>query len=623
MGIDSTIALGIKPVAAPTYNPLATLGQFANTSNALIGVQTAQQQLAARQAIGQAYQAAANPDGSVDYGKLQNNIQQNPAASWMAPQIMQGIQEQEKRALELQKGALDQATSRAGIFSTALAPLLAQGNAITPTDVYGVVQRLHAAGVPTDGMVSQIASTMPTSGGAPLRSWVLQNFGAALPAASQAETFLPKVGTQDVGGTIQTYDSNPVTNPGATGLTLGKTLTPDQAVHPVDGPLTASGGKTVMPTASYAQSNGLGGLVPGGVSAFGTGRPGGLPPALMNPNRPQAMPAAASGPAPAAAAAAGAGGGNAPGFDNMVASLGAPAGGGAMGAGVPAGAAPAGPAPGAPMTVALGPGQQAGLDVAGKASADQWAALQAQVGGSAAGGGSAGRIYTLQHAQDLLQQLGTTGTGPSSPQTQAVASYLQSIPGIGPYIPGIDPTNIANYDQANKALTAYASARAGAHGNNTDSQLATTLSSNASTHISNLAAQQVVAANIGLERMDQAQVASFQAAKDPTTGQPLTPDQFSNFSANWNSSMDPRAFVADQLSAPQVQKLTAGMAPAELARFQNTYNTAISKGWMTPPAWAQSAAAPTDGAPSTADLAVNPGGAPPAAVQPPMVPTGY
>ena len=102
-------------------------------------------------------------------------------------------------------------------------------------------------------------------------------------------------------------------------------------------------------------------------------------------------------------------------------------------------------------------------------------------------GGSAGRLYQLHSALSDLQALGPTGTGPSAGTLNNVRSYLQSLPVVGQSL-GIDPSQVANYDTANKYLTAYAAARAGAHGGTTDNQLATTLSSNASTHISNLAA---------------------------------------------------------------------------------------------------------------------------------------
>ena len=576
MALDTSVILAGTHPYAPT-NPLALAGEIAASQNALLQARTNFQQLQARQAVGEAYQRSSDPyTGATDYGKLQGIIQSDPRAAWMAPQIAQGIQEQQKRQYDLQEQGLKQNNERSAAFAAGLAPLLRTGNNITAPDVFGVLNRMHAQGYPVQDMINGAAASMPVqpAGQAPdpaygqkLHDWAVNQFGSSMAPADAARTFLPQVGTISTGGTTQTYDANPQTNPGVTRMAVPNTLTPGEQVAQTKGPLGRGGAPTTQTQARYAQSQGLGALVPGATvpSLFG-GATGRLPAALVGPN-------------------------------------GAPPQGGA-----PAGQSQA-PAPSygtpAPMVTGLGPGQQAGLDAAGKASAAQWADLQNSVGGTAAGGGSAGRIYMLQHGQDLLQRLGPTGTGPSSPQTQAFASYIQSLPGIGPIASslGIDPQRIASYDEANKVLTAYASARAGARGGTTDSQLATTLSSNASTHISNLAAQDVVKANIGLERMDQAQAQAFQNEKDPASGQALTPDQFSNFSADWNNKMDPRAFVADQLSPQQFASTVNGMAPDEQTKFKQTFNTAVNNGWMSRPAWMQQPAAAASLTPPAAQAA--------------------
>ncbi len=576
-----------QPQIAAPVNPLALAGQAQQFQQNQLAVQSSQQQLAARQAVGAAYQQATDPTtGATDYGKLQGLIASDPNAAWIAPQVTQQIQEQQKRGFDLQQQQLTQTQNRQNVFSGALAPLLAEGDNMKPSDVIGTMTRLNAAGFPIDGAVKQFMATAPTDGPG-LHQWALQTFGAGLPAAVQASTFLPAPKLADVGGTLQGYDSNPVTNANASSMTLGKTLDPAGQVKQVPGTPNAAGGATVIPQSSFAQNQGLGGLVPGAPSAFGNVRSGGLPSALVNPN----------GPPPRSGAG--------------VAGAGDPSAFGAAGGDPSSGA---GGAP-APMTVGLGPGQSAGLAAAGAASAKQWSDLQAQVGGTAAGGGSAGRIYQLQSAVGDLQALGPNGSGAGSDTWNNLKSYFNTIPGISSVI-GFDPNTISNYNMANKALTNYAAARAGAHGGTTDSQLATTLSSQASTHISNLAATQVAQANIGLERMDQAQASAFAA-----TGQ--SPDQFSNFSARWNASQDPRAYVADQLPPQKVVALVNSMSPTDRAKFENTYTTGIRNGWITPPAWAQSAPPAAGAAPSTADIATNPGGAPTVAPAAGMTPGGY
>ena len=563
-------------------SPVAQYGQFANALSA--GTQARQSALAfqAQQALGQAYANNRNADGTINNAGVISDLASTPAGSYALPaQVTQG-QVQQANQYGLNADQLGQVQSRANAYNAALAPLLRYGNNVTRQQVFSTVAGLSAAGAPVGEFAQDAAATMPASDGQPLRDWIQNHVGRALPTGADVQMNTPSPVTQNRGGTGVVIDANPITNPGVTqgGADFKYTLSPEGQVSPVPGPLTSRGAKTVIPTATYAAQNGLGGLIPGT-----TGRgPAPMPAALLNGG-------ASGGQQPQAGA--GASGGSTPQAGGLDPWADSPA--------PPATASGGNPAAASPMPVELGPGQSAGLTTAGTASAAQWAALQSQVGGTAAGGGSAGRIYQLQKSLGLLNQLGTQGTGPSAAGTQAVVSYAQSLPVIGGLVAGVSsPADIANYDEANKYLTAYAAARAGAHGGTTDSQLATTLSSNASTHISNLAAQDVVKANLGLERMDQAQAQAFQNAKDPTTGQPLTPDQFSNFSANWNQSMDPRAFVADQLSPQQVTGLVNGMAPSDLAKFQNTYSTAIKNGWMAPPAWAQTSPSSGQTAPTGA-----------------------
>ena len=580
--LNPNIALQAGQGTTQPVNMLTQAGDITSLQRNMLALQQGKQGLQSTLAIGQAAQQSINPDGTVDQGKFRTLVSQDPDAAYGAQAAIGTSQDQQEQGLKVQGSQLDLQTAKAGVFSSALGPLLAQGNAVTSSDVFGVLARLHAQGVPVDEAAAQVASTMPSQGGAGLHSWLQDTVGQSMAPSD----FLPKPNYINTGGTVQAIDANPLTNSSATSASVPMTLSPGEQVNPFAGPLTPGGGKTVIPAASFAASHGLGSLIPS------TGRAS-LPPSLVGPNggpSPAAGSGFAAGPAPSApqpnAAPPASSGGQSP-FGGGGAWGSGPATGAGAPAGASAGAATSTPAAGSsspygtPMQTTLGPGQEAGLAAAGAQSAQQWAGLQSQVGGSAAGGGSAGRIYQLQKSLGLLQQLGPQGTGPSAASSQQLVSYVRSLPVIGGLASVIgNPQNVTNYDEANKYLTAYAAARAGAHGGTTDSQLATTLSSNASTHISNLAAQDVVKANIGLERMDQAQAQAFQKS-----GQ--TPDQFANFSANWNASMDPRAFVAPELSPQQFSTMVGGMSPADRTKFQSTYNTGISNGWIGPPAWAQ------------------------------------
>ena len=617
-GIDASIALNANRPAFPTYNALTAYGQVAQTGNALMQARSRQLQLAGQTALQHAYQGVGvDPDtGLPNMRAVVANLQHDPNGGIVLPQVIQSLQEQQQRQYGLNKAQQEQTTARTNTVNSALNPLLRLGGNVTPQDIFSTMAGLHASGFNTDEAVNDAATTLPTrqpgqsaaAYGQQLQGWVVNHASRSWGADTQAGNFTPKPGTLETGGQIITRDTNPYTNPGITSAApISRTFTPGEQASQVKGPVGPNGQPTVQTQAGYAQQNGMGQLVPGGSSSpLGTGR---LPAALMNPNRPGgAPPAATPGYAPAAPPSAAPAA--APAIRQQI-PIGhadqmfppSPAMSGQSGGYVPAsapggyappspmasqppGAAPAAmPVGGSPMAVGLGPGQTAGITTAGDASAHQWASLQSSVGGSA------GRIYQLKSALGDLQALGPNGTGPSSGMVNNVKSYLQSLPIVGQSL-GIDPAQVADYDQANKYLTAYAAARAGAHGGGTDQQLATTLSSNASTHISNLAAQNVVRANIGLERMDQAQIASFQKGLDPATGQPtgqqFTPDQFADYAARWNTAQDPRAFVADHLTPAQFDATVSGMQPAEQAKFRSTFNTALSNGWIDPPAWLQS-----------------------------------
>ena len=632
-GIDASIPLNAnRPVPTP-YNALTSYGQVAQTGNALLQARQLQMQVAGRNALQQAYQGVPiDPaTGLPDSRALIANLQQTPGGGLVLPTVIQGLQEQQKRQYELNALQQTQTTSRTNTVDGALNPLMRMGANITPQDIFGTISGLHASGFPTDELVNDAATTLPTRQpgmsdaqyGAQLQSWVVNHASRSWSPDTQASNFTPKPGTVETGGQVVTRDTNPYTNPGiVTAAPITRTLSPGEQSDQVKGPPGSGGAPTVIPRAGYAQQNGMGNLVPGSPPASPFANGGRFPSALLNPNRPAgaAVPGASAAPGvgngylpnppaptggqlPPGAAAPGTGG--QPGFNPPTPNYVPPGGQGTPG--MPTPAQP--PVPGSPMPVGLPPGQQAGLDAAGKASADQWAAQQQLVGGSA------GRIYQLRSALGDLQALGPTGTGPSAGTVNTVKSYMQSLPIVGSMV-GFDPNQIANYDTANKYLQAYASARAGAHGGTTDSQLATTLSSNASTHISNLAAINVVKANLGLERMDQAQIAGFQNGLDPATGLPTgqhpTPDQYSDYSARFNSSMDPRAFIADQLSPQQFGATVSTMQPNERAQFQHTFNTAIQNGWIEKPSWMTPAPAST-APPSTA-------APPPAAASPTAVP---
>lgn len=212
----------------------------------------------------------------------------------------------------------------------------------------------------------------------------------------------------------------------------------------------------------------------------------------------------------------------------------------------------------------LGPAEASAQATMGQKSATQYAAEQQ------AAGGYGTRMFNLTKALTGLQN---ADTGPGSETVNMAKSFLLS---HGPDFlqhMGVDPNKIQAYDEANKYLIQYAMNQAGALGEGTDSKLATTLSGNANTHISNLAAQDVVRANMALERMNQAAVNSF-----GQTG--LSPAKFSGWKAQFASRVDPRVFAYDMLDEGKQRAMYNSMNDAQRKQFTQQYNWATQNGFL-------------------------------------------
>jgi hypothetical protein len=221
---------------------------------------------------------------------------------------------------------------------------------------------------------------------------------------------------------------------------------------------------------------------------------------------------------------------------------------------------------GGPVAPALSPAAQAAGTAAGKGSGDQL------VQDNTWANGFATRMFNLSKALTGLQN---ADTGPGSDAVNTAKSFLlaQTPAGLGKYLPGVDPNKIASYDEANKYLIQYAIGQAGSLGEGTDSKLATTLAGNANTHISNLAAQDVVRANMALERMKNAQVQQFNA-----TGLPA--DKYQTWASKWNAQVNPSVFAWDTMTPEAKAKASTLMTPAQRQQFTAQYNWALQNHYI-------------------------------------------
>ncbi len=231
----------------------------------------------------------------------------------------------------------------------------------------------------------------------------------------------------------------------------------------------------------------------------------------------------------------------------------------------PQGIAPGGNIGG--LTSKLSPAAEAALTETGGASARAYAALKNEAAGAAT------QVFQLNQALTGLQG---APTGPGTETVNSVKSFLlaQSPDALKRFLPGVNVEEIKDRDKADKYLTAFASGQAGSFSPNTNEKLATALSANASTHISNLAAQDVVKANIGLVKMKQAQAIAFQNSG-------MSPEKFSDWAVKWNRDTDPRAFIADQMSKKDRTDMINKMKPSEKTAFLNSVQSAIATGLVS------------------------------------------
>lgn len=157
-------------------------------------------------------------------------------------------------------------------------------------------------------------------------------------------------------------------------------------------------------------------------------------------------------------------------------------------------------------------------------------------------------VLPLEQAIPALEKLSQTGTGPGADEFNQIKSFL--VTAGADKLLGIDLDKIKNFDEAKKYLTDWVMAT----GNTgTNDKLAAAFSSNASTSISNMAAQDVAKMALSIRRMKAAQTAEWQK-----TGLPA--DQYTRWAGDWNRTQDPRAYGADLMGAEKVKKLVSSLS---------------------------------------------------------------
>jgi hypothetical protein len=237
----------IQPIT-PYQQPdvIGQAGQFAQLKNQLISNQANQQQLNARQAIGQAYSQSIDPaTGQLDTNKLLANVAANPNAAWEAGDVAAQAQERALQQQQLSGMQLDQAIKRSQYVGNGLQALWGKANSpqgITGQDVIGQLGSAVADGIMKPQEAASYISDMP-AGGAPLTQW-LQNHIVNNGNTQQALTAMyGSTETLNNGAKQSVVRTNPVTGqvtPLANG-TFNNQMTPGDANSPTPIGVTPSG----------------------------------------------------------------------------------------------------------------------------------------------------------------------------------------------------------------------------------------------------------------------------------------------------------------------------------------------------------------------------------------------
>jgi hypothetical protein len=588
-GVDTGTGQMINMLANPP-NPFERAGQSIAGISALRDFQ-------ARQATAGLYGQAIDPaTGQFDSGKFNALLQASPQALWNAGPAMQQAGTAQAAQGEGTQQQVAAAAAQLHGLGTQMAPLIQkieQKQQVSPGEAQAALDSAVSSGLVNPQMAAHVKSqidAIPAGGNA--NNIVMGANFANSTGQEIANTIGPQFGAYDVGGKTVFLPTGPFW-PGsvAGGAVIAHTPSPGEQIqqaqwlnsrladpwldpkthqyrqgtlrewyvdHDIplntiqpfgnlrpgpDGTVVVPGGsagpvRVVAPQASAPDQGsaapGPSGFLPAGCTA--------APPAGTAP------PAAPGEPAPPASAGAG-----------------SPQAGGVAQPGAQPGApqAPAAPAP-APNdgrgSVVPAPSSVA----AGEAA---YNAMRADMPGSQQ------RVYTAQLA---LSALRNAKTGPGTDLLQVVNGVLGSWAG------GTPQAKAASYDEANKYLQQVANnAVANFGGQATNDKLAAAVTANPSVHVQQLAAEDVLKVMIAGDKMKQYVWQQAQA-------QGVQPADFANYTANWATTHDPRAFILDQLPQSRLDQLKSelvvnGKLTPDGAKLVNTIKELRTNGQIPDP----------------------------------------
>lgn len=526
-----------KPTAP--QNPLAVYSQLLQAQGLQNQNQLFQTEFADRRALNQAYQAATDPQtGAVDMGRLAAALA-GGGMGRLLPQAQQGIQEFQKRALELDKAQLEVGQQRISAMSNALSSLLANPNP-TRQDVIQKASQLIAQKVITPQAAAAFLADVPTEG-PQLKAKLNELMISTLASQERLAALTPRVNMVDVGAAVLPMDVNPITNPGITSQPIPKSLSPEAATAPTPVLVRNPDGSFSPSSVTRQQFSNMANQGP--VATAPPLTAGGLSPAeaaaprtINIDGQEYQVPTAV--------------------WMQLQRGMGATQ---ARG-----GAAQTGMAPGIGLPSGPPPGRITGANVSAEAAskaaneAYDFAATAPQ------------RLFQLEQAETALANP-NVDTGPGSETVNTIKSFLLNYGGSKF---GDVENTVKDYESARKYLTQYATGQAGNLGQGTDAKLAAAFTGNPNTSLSKLAAQDLIKSAIGLERMQQSVALAWNQSGE-------APENFNKWRVGFVKDLDPRVFVIDKLPEDKREKLrqsVAKMSRPEQEKFAKSYNLAVSAG---------------------------------------------
>ena len=524
MPIDPSIALQIQPMQSPLQSIQAPI----QAAQGLLALRQGQMQLGANQAISQAYSQAVNPDGSVDFNKLQSLAAQSGAGAYL-PQFMgqlatQRNQQQQYDVSKLDMALKQQQSIRGMIGSLAMDPSI--GKTDMSQKIAGQIADAVQSGIlPLDQGVREIQS-IPGDPGAQAQ-WVQNHLINSLSGEAKLQALMPQNVQVNTGGQTVLLNRNPLTGQSTIGGTIANTLTPGEAAQRVP---------TVLP-------NGQPGTVPLG-STVGQA-PGAAPGGYTGRYNPQP--------------------GTAPGVP------------GAPGGFLPTGLSPA--AQSAQSTAGTGAANSAQAMVSAASDSPMRLNLLDQARQMLAGGtdqngdplntgpGSDWRNTAKSFINSLspsaAKALGWTGDIQHYDEFKKIlTNYASSVSGsLGT---GTDA-------RLNAAVTGNA--------NPNISNMA-----NDDILVKTIAAEKM--------RQAQAYAWSNARDAQGNYLSQTNPEQFNTWQTQWNHAVDPQAFAYAEMNPQQRADFQKRMSPTQLSSFRNTFNSLVGQGIITLPSAAAPASAP-------------------------------